>query len=159
MAEAVWALAGVAVGAVIPALTTLYQARKTAEQADKDRTNVSQRAEHDRQEARDSRLFDLRREAYVEFQGEVRRMLDWFWAVENILGRSDEPPPGAMDRLIAAEAKVQLFGTEAVSTAARDAIVATNTYAAKSDQKTFEAAEDAIRTFGRVGRTDLGARD
>ncbi|MFJ2755202.1 hypothetical protein ACIO3S_06380 [Nocardioides sp. NPDC087217] len=159
MPEAIWALLGVGVGAVIPALTTLYQARKTAEQAEQDRNSASLHAAHDRQDARDSRLFDLRRESYVEFQSEVRRMLDWFWAVENILGGSPEPRMDDMDRLIAAEAKVQLFGTEAASTAARKSIVAINTYAARTTHEAFVAAEDAIRTFGRAGRTDLGARD
>lgn len=98
MPEAVWALIGVGVGAVIPALTTLHQARKTAEQAEKDRAATSQHANDDRQEARDSRLFDLRREAYVELQSELRRILDWYWAVDNLIGGEVEPRDEDMDR-------------------------------------------------------------
>lgn len=57
---------GVAFGAVISAITTIYQTHISARQA-----------ESDRQEYRDSRLFDLRRDAYVEFQARARVIVDF----------------------------------------------------------------------------------
>ena len=155
MTEALFALGGVFLGALIPALTTLYQARKSSEQADKDRLDASDRAVHDRQEARDTRLFDLRRDAYLEFQSQARRLFDWYWAAHN---DDFAAPEGAdNDPLLAAEAGVQLFGTEAASVAARDAIVAINNYG--NDIHAYKATEEKLAHFGRVGRTDLGARD
>lgn len=155
MTEALFALGGVFLGALIPALTTLYQARKSSEQADKDRLDASRRALHDRQEARDGRLFDLRRDAYVEFQSQARRLFDWYYAAHH--NGAPEPEGEDNDPILAAEAGVQLFGTEAASVAAREAIVAIHNYG--NDMHTYLVAEGKIAMFGRVGRTDLGARD
>lgn len=157
MTAAGWALLGVGVGAIIPALTTLYQVRKSAQQADKDRAATTTHAEQDRQEARDDRLFDLRREAYVEFQAQARRTLDYLWRSDEL---GDVPPPDfdVFDPALEKESMVQLFGTEAAANAARAVIDALHAYDGRTEKNTYGKVNEAIAEFARVGRADLGAK-
>lgn len=148
MTEAVWALIGVAIGAVIPGITTIYQTHISAGQA-----------ESDRQAARDSRLFDLRRDAYVEFQTRARVMLDYLWKVETFEDFPSDPDDGGTERLAESEARVQLFGTASAAETARAVINAIYTYSMEPSPDRRRKAEARIQAFAEAGRTDLGARN
>ncbi len=143
MSDAAWALLGLAVGAAIPALTTIYQTQKQSDQADRDR-----------QETREARLFELRRDAYVNFQKIARSTLDYFWRSDEV---GDVPPPDedALDPLLNAEAAVQMFGTAASAEKARAVVAGLGKYGSKHP---YSAVDAEIRTFADSARKDLGAR-
>lgn len=148
--EAVWALIGVAFGAVIPGITTIYQTHVSARQA-----------ESDRQASNDSRLFDLRRDAYVEFQTRARVIVDFLWKPEILKDFPSDAKDGVGDAelLAESEARVQLFGSASAAEAAREVLRAIYIYSTEFSPDRRRKADAALQAFAQAARTDLGARN
>lgn len=146
MNEAGYALLGVAVGAVIPALSALYVSHKQSEQA-----------REDRQDSRDARLFDHRREAYGDFVRVARNLLDWAWHEANGIGNAPPFDYDSLDPLLTRESAVLMYGTPETGKQARAVFEALNTYAGgKPQRRNYDAVESAVRSFTEAARRDLG---
>lgn len=149
MNEAGYALLGVAIGAVIPALSALYVTHRQGQQASEDR-----------QDSRDARLFDHRRETYLDFVRVARSLLDWAWHEEHGIG--DAPPLDydSLDPLLARESAVLMYGTSETSTHARTVFTALNDYAMGAHtSERYDAVETAVRGFLEAARLDLGVAE
>ncbi|ANH39965.1 hypothetical protein I601_3559 [Nocardioides dokdonensis FR1436] len=146
MNEAGYALLGVAIGAVIPALAALYANHAEGKQA-----------AADRQDARDARLFDHRREAYEQFIRVTRNTLDWAWHEEQGIGNAPPFDYDSLDPVLARESDVLMYGTPETAAKAREVFTTLNGYAGgKRSNDNYKAVEAAIRAFTEAARRDLG---
>jgi hypothetical protein len=153
MTEAAWAVVGVIVGSVLPLLAGAMSERR----ADK-------RAEDDRRERREARLFDARRAAYEKYQSLARSLVGQKW--ESMNGLSGSPPTDYdfTDPLIEALGAVRLYASVATVKAAEALLRAVSEYAASdvADAPSVEAenaayahVDAAIDTFSATARADL----
>jgi hypothetical protein len=145
--EATYALLGVVVGALIPAVTAIYVAHRQADQA-----------YEDRQDARDARLFDHRRAAYTSFVRVTREPLDRAWHENAGIGN---PPPVVdydfLDPIVAAESLVQMHGTPDTRSWARDVVLALRNYAHESrTDGAFKQVETFLELSTESASADLG---
>lgn len=148
MTEAWFALAGVVVGAVIPVLTTAMSLRRQ-----------DARADADRQDARDARLFDHRRKAYAEYLAEARAVLSAAYdAHEEQAGAVIQTRPEAIKDLATYQSQVELYGTPKTSAAARNATgdVIAYAFGPSQDIKRHAAAFESVSAFAKSARLDLG---
>lgn len=144
MNEAQYALAGVAVGSLVPVVVTLWSAGRE-----------DRRVAEDRQESRDALLFDHRREAYAGYIRVARGLLDALWQYhEGVYGERPPPDFDFADSLVEAQAPVQLYGSAEALERAR--AVLTAIYAYESDKTKYEEVEAEISSFAGQARLDLG---
>lgn len=114
-----------------------------------------------RAEARESRLFDHRRDAYTSVLHEVLRLLDWEANAErlSVIKPSYLDPPDALEKLWTAEAAVKMFGSRVVREAC-DRLCHTMAdyfFPQAGDPKlTYDHAAQVLDDFRDVVRKDLG---
>jgi hypothetical protein len=148
MNEAQYALAGAAVGSVIPGLVTWWSAWRE-----------DRRAVADRQDARDARLFDHRREAYAEYLRTARSLLEAAWEYHvGLLGNVAPPDYDFTDPLGDRMGDVELYGTRETAAGARRAQRHILSYAngAADDHAAYDEASLAVTNFAELARRDLG---
>jgi hypothetical protein len=141
MDAAVAALIGAGMGAVVPALTTVFSSRQTL------------------QDAREARLFDHRREGYAVFLSQARGSLasaaEWYWGAQGNPG--PEPPEDALVPLANALAGVGLYGTPEAEKLAGAVLEAVAAFTFRGDSEdNYRAAENSIEKFVARARVDLG---
>lgn len=153
MSEAGWAVVGVVVGSVLPLLSGAWSERR----ADK-------RAEHDRRERRDARLFDARRAAFEKFQSTARSLVEHAW--EHFAGLSNAAPPDYdfADALVEALGPVRLYASTATVKAAEALLRAVTDYgtsdiadapSVEMENAAYKHVDAAIDAFSATARADL----
>lgn len=149
MSEASYALLGVAVGALIPALTGMYVARQ-----------ARRTAAEDRQAQRDERLFDHRHIAYVDFANEVDRAFKGANAARLTLDGADvEVAAEVFEPVTNAGSAVLMFGSRATAAAASRVVGSLWDYLHDDPGTRLSLVlNEDIRLFHEAAGRDLGTR-
>jgi hypothetical protein len=153
MNSAAWAVIGVIVGSVLPFLNGMWSEHR----ADK-------RAERDRRERSDARLFEARQAAYEKFQSTARSLLEEAWAYMAGLPNSRPPDLDFADDLVATLGLVRLYASPPTVQAAEALLKTVNQYAesdpadspgAEAENDAYAYVDVAIDTFASAARADL----
>lgn len=152
MSAAMWAV----VGSVLPFLNSMWSEHR-----------AGKRAERDRRERSDARLFEARRAAYEKFQSTARSLLEEVWAYMAGLPNSRPPDLDFADDLVATLGQVRLYASPATVRPPETLLKTVHQYAendpadspgAEAENAAFAYVDVAIDTFAAAARADLTGR-